>query len=73
MEKKKVFKVLATYSEEASLTLDAGNVSDIINSEVLVLGRDWDIKEFDTKAEADAYIQGILDANGWIDPNAVLL
>jgi len=73
MEKKKVFKVLATYSEEANLTLDVGNVSDIINSEVLVLGRDWDIKEFDTKAEADAYIQGILDANGWIDPNAVLL
>lgn len=73
MEKKKVFKVFATFSKEASLALDMGTVVDLIESDALEKGHDWEIKEFNTKSEAEAYIEGILDANGWGDPNAIML
>lgn len=73
MEKKKVFKVFVTFSQEASLALDLGTVVDLIESDKLQRGHDWEIKEFDSKPEAEAYIEGILDANGWSDPNAVML
>lgn len=73
MEKKKVFKVFVTFSQEASLALDLGTVVDLIESDKLQRGHDWEIKEFDSKLEAEAYIEGILDANGWSDPNAVML
>lgn len=73
MEKKKVFKVFATFSKEASLALDMGSIVDIIESDEFERGHDWQIKEFNTKPEAEAYIEGILDANGWSDPNAIML
>jgi len=73
MEKKKTFKVLATFSQEASLLLDTENVQDLLDSDDLTQGVHWDVKEFETKAEAIAYIDGINDANGWADPNAILL
>ena len=73
MEKKKVFKVFVTFSQEASLALDLGTVVDLIESDKLQRGDDWEIKEFDSKPEAEAYIEGILDANGWSDPNAIML
>lgn len=73
MEKKKVFKVFVTFSQEASLALDLGTILDLIESNKLQRGYDWEIKEFDSKPEAEAYIQGILDANGWSDPNATML
>lgn len=73
MEKKKVFKVFVTFSQEASLALDLGTILDLIESNKLQRGYDWEIKEFDSKPEAEAYIEGILDANGWSDPNATML
>lgn len=73
MEKKKLFKVFATYSKEASLLLDTTTVLKVIESDTLKRGHDWEIKEFETKSEAEAYIQGILDANGWVDPNAIMI
>jgi hypothetical protein len=73
MEKKKVFKVFVTFSQEASIMLDYGTPLDVIESDVLQRGYDWEIKEFDSKSEAEAYIQGVIDANGWSDPNAVML
>lgn len=80
MEKKKVFRVLATYSQEATLKLDVYDPSlevtleDYFETDEKVNKyTDWDIIEFETKAEAKAYIKGIEDANGWIDPYAVLL
>lgn len=74
MEKKKVFKVFATFSQEASILLDAtDSIAEVINSKDLNFGYDYDLKEFNTKQEAEAYMQGILDANGWNDPNAILI
>jgi len=73
MEKKKTFKVLAAFSQEASLLLDTDNVQELLDSEDLKQGVHWDLKEFETKAEAIAYIDGINDANGWSDPYALLL
>lgn len=73
MEKKKVFKVFVTFSQDASIMLDYGTPLDVIESDVLQRGYDWEIKEFDSKPEAEAYIQGVIDANGWSDPNAIML
>jgi hypothetical protein len=73
MEKKKVFKVFVTFSQEASIKLDTGNSLDVIEDEKLQRGYDWEIKQFDSRPEAQAYIDGILDANGWSDPNAIML
>lgn len=73
MEKKKVFKVFVTFSQEASIRLDTGNPLDVIEDEKLQRGYDWEIKQFDSRPEAQAYIDGILDANGWSDPNAIML
>lgn len=73
MEKKKVFKVFVTFSQEASIKLDTGNPLDVIEDEKLQRGYDWEIKQFDSRPEAQAYIDGILDANGWSDPNAIML
>lgn len=73
MEKKKVFKVFATFSQEASIKLDTGNPLDVIEDEKLQRGYDWEIKQFDSRPEAEAYIDGVLDANGWSDPNAIML
>lgn len=73
MEKKKVFKVFVTFSQEASIKLDTGNPLDVIEDEKLQRGYDWEIKQFDSRPEAEAYIDGILDANGWSDPNAIML
>lgn len=73
MEKKKVFKVFVTFSQEASIKLDTGNPLDVIEDEKLQRGYDWEIKQFDSRPEAKAYIDGILDANGWSDPNAIIL
>jgi hypothetical protein len=73
MEKKKTFNVLAAFSQEASLLLDTDRIQELVDSEELTKGIHWDIKEFDTKAEALAYINGIDDANGWNDPYALLL
>lgn len=73
MEKKKVFKVFATFSQEASIKLDTGNPLDVIEDEKLQRGYDWEIKQFDSRPEAEAYIEGVLDANGWSDPNAIML
>jgi hypothetical protein len=53
--------------------LDYGTPLDVIESDILQRGYDWEIKEFDSKSEAEAYIQGVIDANGWSDPNAVML
>lgn len=73
MEKKKVFKVFVTFSQEASIKLDTGNPLDVIEDEKLQRGYDWEIKQFDSRPEAEAYIEGVLDANGWADPNAIML
>ena len=73
MEKKKVFKVFVTFSQEASIKLDTGNPLDVIEDEKLQRGYDWEIKQFDSRPEAEAYIEGIIDANGWSDPNAIML
>jgi hypothetical protein len=73
MEKKKVFKVFVTFSQEASIKLDTGNPLDVIEDEKLQRGYDWEIKQFDSRPEAEAYIEGVLDANGWSDPNAIML
>ncbi len=34
---------------------------------------DYGIKEFDTKKEAEAYVSGVNDANGWTDPVAEIV
>jgi hypothetical protein len=80
MENKKKYKVLATYSEAATLKLDIYDISGVNVDEFIQLhlsdlkqGHDWNLKEFDTKAEAIAYAEGIEDANGWADPYAILL
>jgi len=80
MEKKKVFRVLALFSNQASLMFDvfdlpATNVEEFIAEHAPDLKQDydWSIVEFETKAEAKAYVQGVNDANGWGDPNAILL
>ena len=73
MEKKKVFKVFVTFSQEASIKLDTGTPLDVIEDEKLQRGYDWEIKQFDSRPEAEAYIEGVLDANGWADPNAIML
>jgi hypothetical protein len=62
-------KVFIAFSEEASSMLEEANQLEVIK--YLQRGYDWDIKEFNSVAESEAYIQGINDASGWNYPSAI--
>ena len=64
-------KVFITFSEEASSMLEETNQASVMESSDLQRGYDWDIKEFNSEAESEAYIQGINDASGWNYPSAI--
>ena len=66
-------KVFITFSEEASSMLEETNQASVMESSDLQRGYDWDIKEFNSEAESEAYIQGINDASGWNYPSAIIL
>lgn len=75
MEAKKKFKVACTFSQAASIYVDLHSWNALLNNDdhEFEEGYDYDIKEFDTVAEANAYVRGINDANGWSDPMATVI
>ena len=66
MKKIKVYAAFGTDLVEAI----AKQESDAINAEINY-PESFRVREFNTQAEADAYIQGLDDACGWME-NAVL-
>ena len=75
MEVKKKIRVIYAFSQAAALYVDINGWEELINNnhESLQLDYDYGIKEFDTKKEAEAYVSGVNDANGWLDPIAEIL
>ena len=75
MEVKKKIKVIYAFSQAAALYVDVNGWEELVNNnhESLERGYDYGIKEFDTKKEAEAYVSGVNDANGWLDPIAEIL
>ena len=75
MEVKKKIRVIYAFSQAAALYVDVNGWEELINTnhESLQLDYDYGIKEFDTKKEAEAYVSGVNDANGWLDPIAEIL
>jgi hypothetical protein len=75
MEVKKKIRVIYAFSQAAALYVDVNGWEELINNnhESLQLDYDYGIKEFDTKKEAEAYVSGVNDANGWLDPIAEIL
>lgn len=66
MKKVKVYAAFGTDLVEAI----AKQETDTIDAEI-VYSESFRVREFATKAEADAYIKGLDDACGWME-NAVL-
>lgn len=75
MEVKKKIKIRYAFSQAAALYVDINSWEKLFNTKHKSLQEDYDygIKEFDTKKEAEAYISGINDANGWTDPIAEIV
>jgi hypothetical protein len=75
MEVKKKVKVMYAFSQTAALFVDVYGWDELFNTKHDSMQEDYDygIKEFDTKKEAEAYIDGVNDANGWNDPIATLV
>lgn len=75
MEVKKKVKVMYAFSQAAALYVDINSWDELFNNkhESLQENYDYGIKEFDTKKEAEAYVSGISDANGWTDPIAEIV
>lgn len=74
MEVKKKIKVRYAFSQAAALYVDVYGWDALFAEKHESMQEDYDygIKEFDTKKEAEAYVQGVNDANGWMDPIAEL-
>jgi hypothetical protein len=72
MEVKKKVKVMYAFSQAAAIYVDINGWESLIKDkhESLQEGYDYGVKEFDTKREAEAYVSGVNDANGWTDPIA---
>ena len=75
MEVKKKIKVMYAFSQSAALYVDVHGWDALLSNEHESMKKDYDygIREFDTKKEAEAYIQGVSEANGWMDPIAELM
>jgi hypothetical protein len=75
MEVKKKVKVMYAFSQTAALFVDVYGWEELFKTEhnSMQLDYDYGIKEFDTKKEAEAYINGVNDANGWSDPVAQIM
>lgn len=75
MEVKKKVKVMYAFSQAAALYVDINGWDELFKSEHESLQENYDygIKEFDTKKEAEAYMSGVNDANGWTDPIAEIV
>ena len=75
MEVKKKIKVMYAFSQAASLYVDIHGWDALFNNKHDSMKEDYDygIKEFDTKKEAEAYVSGVNDANGWTDPVAEIV
>lgn len=75
MEKKKTFRVAYAFSQKAAIYVDLNGWDALLSDTNQELEKDYDygIIEFDTKAEADAYVKGVEDSNGWADPVAIRL
>lgn len=75
MEKKKTFRVAYAFSQKAAIYVDLNGWDALLSNTNQELEKDYDygVIEFDTKAEADAYVKGVEDSNGWADPVAIRL
>lgn len=75
MEVKKKIKVMCAFSQTATLHVDTKGWNELFNKDHknLKYGLDYGIVEFDSKKEAEAYVKGVADANGWEDPIAEIL
>jgi hypothetical protein len=75
MEKKKTFRVAYAFSQKAAIYVDLNGWDALLSDTNQELEKDYDygVIEFDTKAEADAYVKGVEDSNGWADPVAIRL
>lgn len=75
MEKKKTFRVAYAFSQKAAIYVDLNGWDALLSNTNQELEKDYDygVIEFDTKAEADAYVKGVEDSNGWADPIAIRL
>lgn len=64
-----MIKLLVVFSLEAHSHVDEHGygVTKLKKNKELTKGRDWDIREFKTKAELEAYKIGLEDGNGWVD------
>ena len=72
---KKKVKVMYAFSQTAALFVDVYGWEELFKTEhnSMQLDYDYGIKEFGTKKEAEAYISGVNDANGWSDPLAQMM
>ncbi len=75
MEKKKTYRVAYAFSQKAAVYVDINGWDALLSDINTELEKDYDygVIEFDTKAEADAYVKGVEDSNGWADPIAIRL
>lgn len=75
MEKKKTYRVAYALSQKAAVYVDINGWDALLSDTNTELEKDYDygVIEFDTKAEADAYVKGVEDSNGWADPIAIRL
>jgi hypothetical protein len=75
MEKKKTYRVAYAFSQKAAVYVDINGWDALLSDTNTKLEKDYDygVIEFDTKAEADAYVKGVEDSNGWADPIAIRL
>jgi hypothetical protein len=65
-------KVLITLSEEAVRFEEENGIEALLEAEQFEKGYDYDILEF-TDSEANAFIQGVEYANGYINPKAEII
>lgn len=65
----KKIKVYAAFGTDVVMAIDERK-SDVVDAE-MAYPEVFKVREFNTKAEADAYIEGLHDACGWME-NAVL-
>lgn len=75
MEVKKKIKVAYAFSQAAAIYVDINGWDELFKAkhDSLKENHDYGIKEFDTKKEAEAYVNGVNDANGWTDPIAEIV
>ena len=75
MEKKKTYRVAYAFSQKAAVYVDINGWDALLSDINTELEKDYDygVIEFDTKVEADAYVKGVEDSNGWADPIAIRL